>query len=40
MAEPRTTSQKIWDNHVVRSEAGKPPALCIDFNKDINFNNR
>jgi 3-isopropylmalate/(R)-2-methylmalate dehydratase large subunit len=31
MAEPRTTSQKIWDEHVVRSEAGKPDLLYIDL---------
>ncbi len=31
MAEPRTTSQKIWDNHVVRSEPGKPDLLYIDL---------
>ena len=31
MAQPRTTSQKIWDNHVVRSEAGKPDLLYIDL---------
>jgi len=31
MSEPRTTSQKIWDNHVVRSEAGKPDLLYIDL---------
>ena len=31
MAHPRTTSQKIWDNHVVRSEAGKPDLLYIDL---------
>ena len=31
MPEPRTVSQKIWDNHVVRSEAGKPDLLYIDL---------
>ena len=31
MAQARTTSQKIWDNHVVRSEAGKPDLLYIDL---------
>jgi 3-isopropylmalate/(R)-2-methylmalate dehydratase large subunit len=31
MAHPRTTSQKIWDNHVVRSEARKPDLLYIDL---------
>ena len=31
MATPRTTSQKIWDNHLVRSEAGKPDLLYIDL---------
>jgi 3-isopropylmalate/(R)-2-methylmalate dehydratase large subunit len=31
MAEPRTTSQKIWDNHLVRREAGKPDLLYIDL---------
>jgi 3-isopropylmalate/(R)-2-methylmalate dehydratase large subunit len=31
MPQPRTTSQKIWDNHVVRSEAGKPDLLYIDL---------
>jgi 3-isopropylmalate/(R)-2-methylmalate dehydratase large subunit len=31
MTEPRTTSQKIWDNHLVRSEAGKPDLLYIDL---------
>ncbi|MBI2764294.1 MAG: 3-isopropylmalate dehydratase large subunit [Chloroflexi bacterium] len=31
MAEPRTLSQKIWDNHLVRSEAGKPDLLYIDL---------
>jgi 3-isopropylmalate/(R)-2-methylmalate dehydratase large subunit len=28
---PRTTSQKIWDSHLVRSEAGKPDLLFIDL---------
>jgi 3-isopropylmalate/(R)-2-methylmalate dehydratase large subunit len=31
MPEPRTISQKIWDNHVVRTEAGKPDLLYIDL---------
>ena len=31
MAEARTISQKIWDNHVVRSEAGKPDLIYIDL---------
>ncbi|MCZ2110205.1 MAG: 3-isopropylmalate dehydratase large subunit [Dehalococcoidia bacterium] len=31
MPEARTTSQKIWENHVVRSEAGKPDLLYIDL---------
>src|SRR3954447_5689831 len=31
MPEPRTTSQKIWDSHVVHSEAGKPDLLYIDL---------
>ena len=31
MAEPRTTSEKIWDNHVVRTEPGKPDLLYIDL---------
>ena len=31
MSQARTTSQKIWDNHVVRSEAGKPDLLYIDL---------
>ncbi len=31
MSDPRTTSQKIWDQHVVRSEAGKPDLLYIDL---------
>jgi 3-isopropylmalate/(R)-2-methylmalate dehydratase large subunit len=31
MAEPRTITQKIWDNHVVRSEEGKPDLLYIDL---------
>ena len=31
MVDPRTTSEKIWDSHVVRSEAGKPDLLYIDL---------
>jgi len=31
MAEPRTTAQKIWDNHLVRHEEGKPDLLYIDL---------
>src|SRR3990167_8509517 len=31
MPEPRTTSQKIWDEHLVRSEAGKPDLLYVDL---------
>ena len=31
MSDPRTTSQKIWDNHLVRAEAGKPDLLYIDL---------
>ncbi|MGE5597159.1 MAG: 3-isopropylmalate dehydratase large subunit, partial [Hyphomicrobiales bacterium] len=31
MAEPRTISEKIWDNHLVRSEPGKPDLLYIDL---------
>ena len=31
MPDPRTTSQKIWDNHLVRSEPGKPDLLYIDL---------
>jgi 3-isopropylmalate/(R)-2-methylmalate dehydratase large subunit len=31
MAQPMTTSQKIWDNHLVRREAGKPDLLYIDL---------
>ena len=31
MPEPRTASQKIWDNHLVRGEAGKPDLLYIDL---------
>ncbi len=31
MADPRTVSQKIWDNHLVHSEAGKPDLLYIDL---------
>jgi len=31
MSQPRTISQKIWDNHLVRGEAGKPDLLFIDL---------
>jgi 3-isopropylmalate/(R)-2-methylmalate dehydratase large subunit len=31
MAEARTISQKIWDKHVVTSEAGKPDLLYLDL---------
>ena len=31
MSQSRTLSQKIWDTHVVRSEAGKPDLLYIDL---------
>ncbi len=31
MPEPRTISQKIWDNHLVRREEGKPDLLYIDL---------
>ena len=31
MSQARTLSQKIWDSHVVRSEAGKPDLLYIDL---------
>jgi len=31
MAQPRTIIQKIWDNHLVRSEPGKPDLLYIDL---------
>ncbi|MCA9825523.1 MAG: 3-isopropylmalate dehydratase large subunit [Dehalococcoidia bacterium] len=31
MSDAKTTSQKIWDQHVVRSEAGKPDLLYIDL---------
>ncbi|MGE3077166.1 MAG: 3-isopropylmalate dehydratase large subunit [Dehalococcoidia bacterium] len=31
MSQPRTVIQKIWDNHVVHSEAGKPDLLYIDL---------
>src|SRR6188768_561902 len=30
MSQPRTVIQKIWDNHVVQAEAGKPDLLYID----------
>jgi len=31
MAAPRTLSQKIWDDHVVRGAAGEPDTLYIDL---------
>src|SRR5690348_18489048 len=31
MAAPRTLSQKIWDDHVVRSGEGEPDLLYIDL---------
>src|SRR6185295_9428716 len=31
MTQPRTTSQKIWDSHLVRSEPGQPDLLYIDL---------
>jgi 3-isopropylmalate/(R)-2-methylmalate dehydratase large subunit len=31
MADAKTLSEKIWDAHVVRSEAGKPDLLYIDL---------
>jgi 3-isopropylmalate/(R)-2-methylmalate dehydratase large subunit len=31
MSQPRTVIQKIWDNHVVQAEAGKPDLLYIDL---------
>jgi 3-isopropylmalate/(R)-2-methylmalate dehydratase large subunit len=31
MSQPRTVIQKIWDNHLVHSEAGKPDLLYIDL---------
>ncbi|HXU24103.1 MAG TPA: aconitase family protein, partial [Tepidiformaceae bacterium] len=31
MSEPRTISQKIWDNHLVKEEPGKPDLLYIDL---------
>jgi len=31
MTQPRTIIQKIWDDHVVHSEAGKPDLLYIDL---------
>ncbi len=31
VAEPRTLAQKIWDNHLVRREAGQPDLLYIDL---------
>jgi 3-isopropylmalate/(R)-2-methylmalate dehydratase large subunit len=31
MSEAKTISQKIWDQHLVRSEAGKPDLLYIDL---------
>ncbi len=31
MADPRTMTEKIWDEHVVRSEPGQPDLLYIDL---------
>src|SRR5688572_9279173 len=31
MSQPRTIIQKIWENHVVQSEPGKPDLLYIDL---------
>ncbi len=31
MTKPRTLSEKIWDNHVVRSAQGEPDLLYIDL---------
>ena len=31
MAEPRTLSEKIWESHVVKREAGQPDLLYIDL---------
>jgi 3-isopropylmalate/(R)-2-methylmalate dehydratase large subunit len=31
MTEPRTLSEKIWESHVVRREAGQPDLLYIDL---------
>ena len=31
MTEPRTLSEKIWDQHLVRREEGKPDLLYIDM---------
>jgi 3-isopropylmalate/(R)-2-methylmalate dehydratase large subunit len=31
MPTPRTLSEKVWDRHVVRSEAGEPDLLYIDL---------
>ncbi len=31
MAEPQTLSEKIWEGHVVRREAGQPDLLYIDL---------
>src|SRR5688500_2731424 len=31
MAEPRTLSEKIWESHVVRREAGQPDLLYVDL---------
>ena len=31
MAEPQTLTEKIWESHVVRSEAGQPDLLYIDL---------
>jgi 3-isopropylmalate/(R)-2-methylmalate dehydratase large subunit len=31
MTEPKTLSEKVWDRHVVRAEAGQPDLLYIDL---------
>ena len=31
MTEPKTIIEKIWDQHVVHEEAGKPDLLYIDL---------
>jgi 3-isopropylmalate/(R)-2-methylmalate dehydratase large subunit len=31
MSSPRTLSQKIWDDHLVRSAEGEPELLYIDL---------
>ncbi|GAB2691868.1 3-isopropylmalate dehydratase large subunit [Paenibacillus thermoaerophilus] len=31
MAKPRTIIEKIWDNHVIHSEEGKPSIIYIDL---------